>query len=140
MIERAQVAKILRLNGIDIKAPDEEIKSILLSAKWHEDDVETALTVLRQDPDSKHEQVETLHKVFRTDEKLKPETISALLGVDIDIDSKEIALRRKYARGELTAGLITHILLVSLVLSSIFILGSMWFLKVGFFHKTVIGL
>lgn len=137
MIEREQVAKILRLNGIDVGAPDDEIKSILLSAKWHEDDVETALTVLRQNSENKAESVQTLHKIFRSDERLKPETISALLGVDISVSPQEVALHRKRAQGQLTGGLIINILLVSLVLSSIFIFGSMWFLKVGIFHQTV---
>lgn len=139
MIEREQVASILRLNGIDIKAPADEIKSILLSAKWHEDDVETALTVLHKDPKDSREHAETFHKVFNTDEKLSPETISTLLGVDIDMNPKDLELHRQRARGQLTGGLAMHILLISLVLSSIFIFGSMWLLKVGFFHETVSG-
>ena len=135
MIEREQVAKILRLNGIDISAPESEIKSILLSAKWHENDVETALTVLRQDPKSKEESVDTLHKIFRSDERLKPETISALLGVDVNLSPQDVALHRKHAKGQLTAGLMLHILLVSLVLSTIFIFISMWYLEIGMFHQ-----
>jgi len=140
MIEREQVAKLLRLNGIDIKAPAEEIKSILLSAKWNNDDVETALTVLHEDPKSHKEHVETLHKIFTSDEKLNPEAISTLLGVDVDISAAEIEMRHRRAKGQLTAGLVMHILLVSLVLSSIFIFGSMWLLKVGIFHQTVVGI
>ncbi len=99
--------------------------------------METAITILRQDPKDKREHVETVHKVFRTDEKLKPETISALLGVDVDIDPNEIKMRRRLARGQLTSGLVLHILLVSLVLSSIFIFGTMWLMKIGIFHDTV---
>ncbi len=140
MIDRDQVARILKLNGIDISAPADEIKSILLSANWREDDVETALTVLREDPVDHKEHVETLHKIFRSDEKLNPEIISGLLGVDLDISPNEMELRRKRARGELTAGLAIHILMISLVLSSIFIFGSMWLLKVGVFHETVSGI
>jgi len=140
MIDRNQIAKILRLNGINIEAPAEEIKSILISAKWHEDDVETALTVLREDPDDHEEHVETVHKVFRSDEKLSPETISALLGVDVEMSSSDIELHHKRAKGQLTAGLAIHILMISLVLSTVFIFGSMWLLKVGFFHQTVTGI
>lgn len=139
MIEREQVARILRLNGIEIDAPAHEIKSILLSAKWHEEDVETALTVLREDPKDHKEHVETLHKIFRTDEKLKPETVSALLGVDVELSEKDIELQRKHAKGQLTAGLVINILLISLVLSSVFIFGSMWLLKIGLFHQTITG-
>ena len=135
MINREQVAQILRLNGIDIEAPADEIKSILLSAKWHEDDVETALTVLREDPKDNTEQIEKIHKIFRSDERLNPETISALLGIDVELTAHDIALRRRHARGELTTGLILNILLVSLVLSTVFILGSMWFMEVGVFHQ-----
>lgn len=137
MIERAHIAQILRLNGIDIEAPPEQIKSILLSAKWHEDDVETALTVLREDPNDQQRHVETIHKVFRSDQRLNPETISSLLGIDVELSSQDIALRRKHARGDLTSGIILHMLMMALVLSTLLIIGSMWLLKVGIFHQSV---
>lgn len=140
MIERAQVARFLKLNGIDVTAPEEEIKSLLMSARWHEKDVETALTVLHEDPNDHKQHVDTMHKIFRSDEKLAPETISALLGVDIDMSVKDFELRRRSARGELTAGQVVNILLISLVISSAFIIGSMWVMKVGFFHQSVMGI
>ena len=140
MIDRTQITRFLKLNGINIDAPDEQIKSILLSAKWHKDDVETALTVLRENTSNNETHVDTLHKVFRSDEKLKPETITALLGIDVDISAGDVSLSRKRASAELTTGMVINILLVSLLLSTMFLLGSMYFFRVGIFHPSITSL
>jgi hypothetical protein len=137
MIERDYISKILKLNGIDVTAPDEEIKSVLISAHWHEDDVDTALMVLRENKKNHETHVDTLHKVFHSDERLSPETISSLLGIDMEVSSKDIELRRKLAKGQLSAGLILQMSLVSILLASVVLLASMWFLKFGIFHQTV---
>lgn len=83
MLERSAIEKILVANGVSPTAPDEKIKSILLAAQWVDDDVETALSVLREN--SKHEvRHDTINQVFRSDSKLDPDSISKLLGVTLD--------------------------------------------------------
>lgn len=94
MISREHVERILRLNGVDPSASDEEIKSVLISAKWHDDDAELGVMVLRENKVTHKERVDTLHKVFTSDERLKPETISSLLGIDVDMNSKELETLR----------------------------------------------
>ncbi len=137
MFDRDHITKILKINGIELDAPDEEIKSILVSANWHHDDVETALMVLRENTVSHETHVDTLHKIFRSDERLKPETISSLLGIDMDISSKDIELKRKLAKGRFTMGLVVQIFLVSLFFAVVIMLSSMWLLEFGIFHQTV---
>jgi hypothetical protein len=135
MFERAHIEKLLKLNGVEATAPDEEIKSVLLSARWHKNDVETALLVLRENTTSHESHVDSLHKVFRSDDNLRPETISALLGIDAEVEKG--TLQRRAMQPRVSAGQIIQIGLVSLALSLIFILASMWFLQMGFFHPTL---
>ena len=133
MFEREHIEKFLKLNGVEPSAPDDEIKSVLISARWHENDVETALLVLRENPQSHETHVDTLRRVFRSDEHLKPETISALLGVDVNIPSDNIDHRR-FSRGTMSARQMMQIGLVSLSVSVIFVIASMWYLQMGIFH------
>jgi hypothetical protein len=85
MIDPHHIESLLRINGIAKTAPDEQIRSVLLSARFKEDEVETALMILRENTTTKQTRVDGLHKVFRSDEALKPEEISRLLGIDVDI-------------------------------------------------------
>ncbi len=139
MIQRAHIENFLKLNGVDMSSPDEEIKSVLLSARWHKDDVETALLVLRENTQNHETHVESLHRVFRSDERLKPETISALLGIDVDIPQDEVnpnSFMRRYHI--MSPSQMMQIGLVSLSVSVIFVMASMWYLEMGIFHPTVI--
>ena len=137
MIEKRQIEELLRVNGVHIKAPSEEIKSVLLSARWNKNDVETALLVLREDSKSRETHVDTLHKVFGTDEKLRPELISSLLGVDIDLSHLDISKNARKVGRFVSFGQMLQICLLSVTLSSLCILGSMWYLDVGVFHFTM---
>jgi len=87
MIEPSYIDKILKINGISPSQPDDIIRSVLLSARYNNDEIDTALMVLRENVENKRIRVEGLHKVFRTDESLEPREISQLLGIDVDIDS-----------------------------------------------------
>ncbi len=133
MFERAHIEKFLELNGVEPSAPDDEIKSVLVSARWHKDDVETALLVLRENKQSHETHVDTLRRVFRSDEHLQPETISALLGVDVNIPSDDIDHKR-FSHSMMSAQQMMQIGLVSLSVSVIFVLASMWYLQMGVFH------
>lgn len=129
MIDKNALERYLKANGVTTDAPDDEIKSVLFSAKWHQDDIETALMVLRENLETHEQHVDSLHKVFRSDERLQPETISALLGIDVDIQPEE--LRR--SQSDIDARSILIVGLVALAMSSLFLLTAMWYLKTGFF-------
>ena len=87
MINRSHIENILKINGVSSAEPDEIIRSVLLSARYNKNEVDTALMVLRQDIDTKEVRVEGLHKVFYTNDSLLPQEISSLLGVDLNVDS-----------------------------------------------------
>jgi len=137
MLERTSIESLLRLNGVDPTAPDEEIKSVLISARWHKDDVETALLVLRENTKNNTSRVDSLHKVFRSDDQLRPETISALLGVDVSVTKDALNGKNAKLKSHLSLGQMFQIGLVSLSASVVCLLASMWYLQIGIFHQTL---
>jgi hypothetical protein len=133
MINRQAVEQYLQVNNVAPTAPDQEIKEVLLRAKWHEDDVDTALTVLRENNITNDHHVDTLHQVFHSDERLKPETISALLGIDVDMS--EIIAREK-VQHTVAASSVLVVIAVATSLSVTFFVAAMWMLKMGPFYAT----
>jgi hypothetical protein len=137
MLDRAHIEKLLKLNGVEPTAPDEEIKSVLVGARWHKNDVETALMVLRENKDSHETHVDTLHKVFSSDDQLKPQTISALLGIEVTVAKDSLEINRKKMTPTVTFGQMVQIFFVSASASLICILASMWYMQMGIFHITM---
>ncbi len=133
MLERAHIEKFLMLNGVSPTAPDEEIKSVLISASWQEDDVNAAILVLRENTESNQSRVDSVHRIFHTDDKLKPEMVSALLGIEMGVSSADIELRQTQRRG-LTFTEIFRLIAISIVLSAVAFLLSMWYFEIGIFH------
>lgn len=133
MIERKQVETILKANGIPPTAPDEEIRSILISARWDNNDVDAALMVLKENKDSKATHVDTLHKVFHSDERLSPADISALLGIQVTLSPDQVMdVTEKRRKSERVQGLVAIILALSIVLLGLTYL--MYVEQAGFFH------
>ena len=132
MIEKAVIERLLTANGVDPSAPDEEIKSVLFSAKWHEADVETALMVLRENSETHAKRVDSLHKVFRTDEKLDSAAISALLGIVVDIPPHSPHKKHKDTAVSIPDAFV--VVFVSVLLSGSIFLLTMWYLKIGIFN------
>jgi hypothetical protein len=137
MIERSQVEQFLKLNGVPVTAPDEEIKSVLLRARWGEKDVETALLILRENIHSHETHVDSLRKVFQTDTALKPENITALLGIDVFVSKESIEKRGQKRNRTITFVQCVQMLFLSLTLSGLFVFGAMWYMQIGLFHITM---
>jgi len=85
MISREHIESILRINGVSTTSNDDEIRSVLLSARYDNDEVDTAIMVLRQDPVTRKTRVDGLHKVFHTNDALNSHEISDLLGIDVNM-------------------------------------------------------
>lgn len=134
MIQRKQLESILKINGVDPSSPDEEIRSVLLSARYDKNEVDTAIMVLRENTKNNSTRVDGLHKVFRSDQGLKPNEISSLLGIEVDVE--EVSVRRLKEEKEVAWIQTCVILLVSLVLALLGVLLVMYIYKVGMFHST----
>jgi len=88
MVNKKHIETILKINGLADGAPDEEIRSVLLSARFHEAEIDTALMVLRENTVTNKTRVDGLHKVFRTDEGLEAKEIAELLGIEVNIKDR----------------------------------------------------
>lgn len=133
MIDRNHIEQILRINGLTPTAADEEIRSVLISAKWQQDEVETALTVLRENKNTHESRVDTLHDVFLSDKHLSPEAIESLLGIKVEVDPKE--MEHMHDRQRLVTLMQMLIIICSasiIALSSV--LSIMYFGQFGVFH------
>ncbi len=137
MIDKHHVEELLRLNGVKATDPEEEIKSVLISARWHEQDVETALLVLRENKQSHETHVERLNKVFTSDDRLQPELIASLLGVDVNISGSSLKGMNYKPRRSLSFGQLLQITFLSVGLSFVCIVGAMWYFDMGLFHFTM---
>lgn len=136
MIDKIQVENFLKANGIPPTAKDEEIRSMLLSARWNNNEVDTALMVLKENRKSKATHIDTLHKVFQTDERLSPAEISALLGIDVNITSDDVndIQDKRIQAQKMQVGLALFLSVVIAVASVMYV---MYREKAGFFHQSV---
>lgn len=135
MVNKKHVESLLKANGVPATAADEEIRSVLLSAKWNHNEVDTALMVLKENKIDHTTRVDTLHKVFQTDGRLSSSEISALLGIDVYIDNED-ELKSHYHR--LSVDRLQSF--VALVLSLIIAFTSLGYVmykeNIGPFHPT----
>jgi hypothetical protein len=88
MMKRDQIESVLKINGVQPTSPDEQIRSVLLSARYSKDEVDTAIMVLRENTKTNKTRVDGLHKVFRTNEGLRPDEISQLLGIEVHLSER----------------------------------------------------
>lgn len=94
MIDRSKIEALLKIQGIPPTAPEEQIRSVLMSAQYDDDEIRTAITVLRENKLDNRAHVDGLHKIYRTDSGLKPSEITALLGINVEVSDLEIRNHR----------------------------------------------
>ena len=135
MIEKRNVEAFLKVNGIPPTAKDEEIRSVLLSARWNNNEVDTALMVLKENMVSNETHVDTLHKVFNSDDRLSSSEITKLLGIDVNLSDHN--LERNAGTFNQT---LNHSSLITIILSVIIAVSSIGYLmykeQAGVFHET----
>lgn len=136
MIDRKNIEQILRLNGLSETAPDEEIRSVLISARWNKEDVETAITVLRENTKTHASRVDKLHDVFFADRALSPEAIHSLLGIDVEVNSSELNNLRARRKNIYQWQLIS-IFIFSVLIAFASITAMMYWQESGPFHPSL---
>ncbi|MBY0538377.1 hypothetical protein K2P47_03180 [Patescibacteria group bacterium] len=135
MLEKRNIEAFLKVNGIPPTAKDEEIRSVLLSARWNNNEVDTALMVLKENIKSNETHVDTLHKVFNSDDRLSASEISKLLGIDVTLSDNDVNdLNAKHQLSQNSTAVITFILSIVIAVSSIGYL--MYKEQAGVFHST----
>jgi hypothetical protein len=136
MFDKKHIETILKLNGIGTGSPDEQIRSVLLSARFNNDEVETALMVLKQNMKTNETHVDGLHKVFRSDQTLKASEISQLLGVDVNIDETIQLGEGSMMKRRFTIVQVLILWFVSMILAITGVLFYMFTHDIGVFHPS----
>lgn len=84
------------------------------------------------------EREEMIRTVYRTNEKLSPQTIHALLGIDVDLTELEESFAKRHAAsGRITAGQIATIVILSILLAVFGFVFGMYYFEVGPFHPSM---
>ena len=133
MINRNQIESILKINGVPPGSPDEQIRSVLMSARYNKDEVDTAIMVLRENIVTKTSRVDGLYKIFRTNESLRPDEISQLLGIEVNIDQSINVHSKSH---DLSRFQFFIVWIMSVALAVFGILFYMYLYKIGFFHPS----
>jgi hypothetical protein len=133
MIQKRDIETILKINGVQPSAPDEEIRSVLLSARYNNDEVDTAMMVLRENNKTHQTRVDGLHKIFHTDEALKPSEISSLLGIEVQLDDFAIQNSRRRDMSFIQTTVVT---IVATLLAAAGVAFAMYHYEVGLFHPS----
>jgi len=134
MMKREQIESVLKINGVEPTSADEEIRSVLLSARYSKDEVDTAIMVLREDTKTKKTRVDGLHKVFRTDEGLRPDEISQLLGIEVNLNRRVPDDTSELNRMSALQNVIIWVL--SALIAVLGLVFYMYIYKVGIFHSS----
>lgn len=135
MIDRKYIEKLLEMNGSSVTAPDDEIRSVLIEAKFHDDDVESAITVLRENVNTHKSRVEKVNNIFSSDKRLSPEAIHSLLGIDVAVDVGQ--LNSSKLRGLYLYYLqVVSIFVVAAVIAVLLIVAVMYYQQIGYFHPS----
>jgi len=134
MLQKKDIETILKINGVSAAAPDEEIRSVLLSARYNKDEVDTAIMVLRENTKTHQTRVDGLHKVFRSDQALNPAEISALLGIEVEVNEVTQLKNRKREMSMFQSAFVAFFAF-GLAVAGVF--SAMYIYQVGPFHPSV---
>ena len=95
MIDRSAIESLLKIQGITANSPEEQIRAVLVEAKYEADEINSVIITLQNTicEDSTHK--DGLYKIYRTDKNLKPIEITALLGIDVDVSNWQEGNHRK---------------------------------------------
>ena len=139
MLQKTQIELILKVNGINHTSTEEEIRSVLLSASFKSSDIDTAIMILRENTTTHVSRIEGLHKVFRTNQRLNADEVSALLGIDVSIDELP---KEKFPKRQNTSPWIhnTSVVLIAIGLASVGVIFAMYIYDVGLFYKNPVTL
>ena len=146
--------------GIDVKAeqetttlPHQAVSESLVEAEPMVVHTETKETAERPHQDAPwlkesvdiydvtpEEREEMIRTVYRTNERLSPQTIHALLGIDVDLSAYELSYAERRRKEEGIGGLQLFIILIaSVAIAAIAVFFGMYYFEVGPFHPTVTG-
>jgi len=141
MLGRLQLESFFRINGITNETSDVEKRAFLMQAQWSNEDIEIAMQ-LPQTSDSLVPKINTdtqknilsANTLFKSDTKLKPEAVTTMLGIDINVSSTKLNTNGKRIKDGFSFLQIFSITVLSILCALLFVVFSMWYLEMGMFH------
>ncbi len=145
MLGRLQLESFFRINGITNDTSLEEKRELLIQAQWSTNEIESALNqevtinpIPAKALTSLQQQSISSGTLLKTDTKLKPDSVSSLLGIDINVHRSKLNTQGKRIKDGFTFLQMVTIGTLS-VGSALFFVGvAMWYLEMGFFHVAFI--
>lgn len=140
MIDRKALENFLRLNGLQSDADESSVRTLLKNAKWTNDDIESACSVLK----CTHEELQKLNsmpgsqRIFDSDHTLSSDAINSLLGMDLEIGKE--ALEHKKMLEDIYRSQLLSIAVLSFFCAFLFLMIGMWYFHVGFFTEDIVRL
>ena len=137
MLEKNAILQFLKVNGLPAEASDEEVKALLIKARWHEKDVAEALTLLRANPETSESN--TQERAYIHGDKLRPETISALLSIDVEVVGSKLGKTAPQRSVYSAWHAVCIIAIFAVLLAVATLVVAMWYFDMGFFHNSGLG-
>ena len=135
MLDRTHLERVLKINGVSPTADDEEIRAVLLSARYRDDEVSMALLVLRENVNTIATRVDGLQKLMRSDQSLSAKEISSLLGIEVLVPTISRP-KEQPASASVSIGQHLAIATLSLLIALIGIGLAMYVEEFGVFHAS----
>ncbi len=136
-MQRDKLLTLLKINGVDKDAADADIRAVLTDARYSNEEIDSALYILKSDTETNQIRTDGLQKVFYTDSHLKPSEVSGLLGIDFDV-SNTFRPKKMFTR-ELSMQQMLVVIVVAIVLGAIAVAYYMFANDTGLFHPTAIA-
>jgi sensor histidine kinase YesM len=134
-MNRNQLISLLKINGLMVDAPEDDIRAVLENAKYSDLEIESALKIIKDKNSVAASRTDGLHRVFYTDGSLQPGEISNLLGVDISLD---VPVTRWTKSEHLSKSEIITVVVGSFAIALITLITYMYVAGVGLFHKALL--
>lgn len=134
MMDKKHLERVLSVNGASTAASDEEIRALLSKARYSSSEIDIAMQVLRQNVTAQSGSSNEINRVFRSDAILKPEEISRLLQIDVNLNKKTAKNRTTFSA--LSFWHYVMMVTLALILSLGGVVALMYSLEFGIFHTT----
>ena len=132
-MNRDQLLTVLKINGLEPTAPEEDVRAVLRNARYSAHEVESALHILRDANAIEDARVDGLHRVFYSDEHLRPNEVASLLGVEMQVD---MPIKRWKRGQDFTETEIWIIVIGSILIAVITTVTCMAAAEAGYFYGT----
>ena len=128
--EALQIARAIEQERVSKEVVNVDVERPHVDAPWLEHQVD----IYDVTPEEREEMIRT---VYRTNEKLNPQTIHALFGIDVDLSDFEHDYRKRHASTDISWLQITIILALSLLLAGLGFFAGLYYFEVGPFHPSL---